>query len=116
MVDVGATTIVVKIGTSSLTRADGEIDDGMIGKLSDEIGDARRSGNRVVVVTSGAIAAGLPALGFAERPRDIGTLQALAAVGQPRLMERFGAVLGAQGIVAGQVLLTPYDFGHRSQY
>jgi glutamate 5-kinase len=58
----------------------------------------------------------MPALGIVDRPPDVGTLQAVAAVGQPRLMERFGALLGAHGIVAGQVLLTPYDFGHRSQY
>src|SRR5439155_16526409 len=47
---------------------------------------------------------------------DIGTLQAIAAVGQPRLLERMNALLGPLGIVAGQVLLTPYDFAHRSQY
>ena len=50
------------------------------------------------------------------RPTDIGTLQAVAAVGQPLLMERFGAILGAHGLLAGQVLLTPHDFGVRSQY
>jgi glutamate 5-kinase len=70
----------------------------------------------VVLVTSGAIAAGLPALGFTQRPTDVGTLQAVAAVGQPRLMERLGRLLGDRGLVAGQVLLTPFDFGHRSQY
>ena len=50
------------------------------------------------------------------RPTDIGTLQAVAAVGQPRLMERIGAILGQHGLVAGQVLLTPHDFGVRTQY
>src|SRR6202040_3844087 len=50
------------------------------------------------------------------RPTDMGTLQAIAAVGQPRLLERMNALLGSLGIVAGQVLLTPYAFAHRSQY
>ena len=65
---------------------------------------------------SGAIAAGMPALGLTTRPTDIGTLQAIAAVGQPRLLERMSALLGKHDVVAGQVLLTPYDFFHRSQY
>ena len=65
---------------------------------------------------SGAIAAGMPALGLARRPTDMGTLQAIAAVGQPRLLERMSALLGKHDLVAGQVLLTPYDFFHRSQY
>jgi glutamate 5-kinase len=70
----------------------------------------------VVLVSSGAIAAGLPALGLTDRPRDVGMLQAVAAVGQPLLMEQFGGMLAEHGLVAGQVLLTPYDFGQRSQY
>jgi len=111
-----AVIAVVKIGTSSITRESGALDDAAMVKLCAEIAEARRRGHAVVLVSSGAIAAGLPALGIVERPRDIGTLQAVAAVGQPRLMERFGSLLGAHGIVAGQVLLTPYDFGHRSQY
>ena len=107
---------VVKVGTSSITRDSGEIDDDALVKLCAEVADARAAGHDVVLVSSGAIAAGLPVLGFATRPRDIGTLQAAAAVGQPRLMERLGALLAAHDLVAGQVLLTPYDFGHRSQY
>ena len=108
--------VVVKIGTSSLTRESGELDDAAMVKLCAEIAAARTAGHQVVLVSSGAIAAGMPALGLAERPRDIGTLQAVAAVGQPRLMERFGALLRPHGLVPGQVLLTPYDFGHRAQY
>ena len=107
---------VVKIGTSSITNARGELDDTALLKLCTDLAAARAVGDRVVLVMSGAIAAGMPALGFHERPTDIGTLQALAAVGQPRLVERMNAMLSAHGIVAGQVLLTPYDFAHRSQY
>jgi glutamate 5-kinase len=107
---------VVKVGSSSITSESGELDDAALVKLCRELAAARSSGHVVVLVSSGAIAAGLPALGFTRRPTDIGTLQALAAVGQPRLMERFGRLLADHDLVAGQVLLTPYDFGHRSQY
>ncbi|MFA5884195.1 MAG: glutamate 5-kinase [Acidimicrobiia bacterium] len=108
--------VVVKIGTSSITGETGELNDDAMVKLCAEIAAARAAGHEVVLVSSGAIAAGMPALGIVDRPRDIGTLQAVAAVGQPRLMERFGALLAAHGLVPGQVLLTPFDFGHRAQY
>jgi glutamate 5-kinase len=107
---------VVKVGTSSITDERGELVDRALLKLCADLAAARAAGHRVVLVLSGAIAAGMPALGLTERPTDIGTLQALASVGQPRLAERMNAILSAHGIVAGQVLLTPYDFVHRSQY
>jgi glutamate 5-kinase len=107
---------VVKIGTSSITRESGELDDGAMVKLCGEIAGAIGAGHQIVLVSSGAIAAGLPASRLAQRPRDIGTLQAIAAIGQPRLMARFGELFAAHDLVAGQVLLTPYDFGHRAQY
>jgi glutamate 5-kinase len=107
---------VVKIGTSSITSERGELDDAPILKLCSDLAAARAAGHRVVLVLSGAIAAGMPALGLTVRPTDVGTLQALAAVGQPRLVERLNAIFSTYDIVAGQVLLTPYDFVHRSQY
>ncbi|MDQ3943897.1 MAG: glutamate 5-kinase, partial [Actinomycetota bacterium] len=107
---------VVKIGTSSLTDDSGEIAAAPLLKLCAEVAAARAARHEVVLVSSGAIAAGLPALGLHRRPTDIGTLQALAAIGQPRLMERLNAILSAHGIVGAQVLLTPYDFIHRTQY
>ncbi len=107
---------VVKIGTSSITSNDGHLDDRALDKLADEVAGARAGGHQVVLVCSGAITAGLPALGLDQRPRDVGTLQAVAAVGQPRLMARVAELLDARQLVAGQVLLTPYDFGQRSQY
>jgi glutamate 5-kinase len=110
------TLAVVKIGTSSITRETGELDDRALIKLAQDLAHARREGYRLVVVLSGAIAAGMPVLGLERRPSDVGTLQAIAAVGQPRLQERVNALLGAHGLVAGQVLLTAYDFVHRSQY
>ena len=77
----------------------------------------RGNGHRVVVVTSGAIAAGLPALGLSgSRPADVSTLQAISAVGQSRLMRVYDDTLGRHGLVGGQVLLAPLDFVHRQQY
>lgn len=107
---------VVKVGTSSITDDAGEIDDDALRHVCSELVAARAAGHDVVLVTSGAIAAGLPALGMAQRPAEIGTLQAVAAVGQPRLMERYTALFADAGAVAAQVLLTPWDFAQRSQY
>ncbi len=107
---------VVKIGTSSIAKESGELDGDALAKLAGDLATARAAGFDIVLVMSGAIATGMPALGLERRPTDIGTLQAIAAVGQPLLFERMNALLGAHGIVAGQVLLTPYDFAHRNQY
>jgi glutamate 5-kinase len=107
---------VVKVGTSSITTDSGELDDAAVLKLCGDVAAARLDGHEIVLVCSGAIAAGLPALGLPSRPADIGMLQAIAAVGQPRLMERIGAILAQHDLVAGQVLLTPHDFVQRSQY
>jgi glutamate 5-kinase len=107
---------VVKVGTSSITRETGEVEDAALLKLCDDVVAARTAGHQVVLVLSGAIAVGMPALRLARRPTDVGTLQALAAVGQPRLIERVNAILSVRDTVAGQVLLTPYDFIHRNQY
>ncbi len=107
---------VVKVGTSSITSPAGDIDDAALRKLCAELVSVRHAGHQVLLVSSGAIAAGLPALGFTQRPGDVETLQAVAAVGQPMLMERFRAILAEDEVLAGQVLVTPFDFGHRTQY
>ena len=109
-------TVVVKIGTSSITDAGGAIARGAVDKLCREVAELRADGERVIVVSSGAIAAGLPAMRMHRRPTDLATLQAIAAVGQPRLMRTYDDVLAELGIVAGQVLLAPLDFVHRQQY
>ena len=111
-------TAVVKIGTSSITDDDGVIDRDAIAKLCDEVAAARVGGRRIVVVTSGAIAAGLPELGLGgpRRPRDAVTLQAVSAVGQANLVQVYKQELGRHGLVAGQVLLAPLDFVVRAQY
>jgi glutamate 5-kinase len=107
--------VVAKIGTSSLTDESGHIDTAMIAKVVGEVARLRSAGHSAVVVTSGAIAAGLPPLGVT-RPTDMPTLQAVAAVGQHRLMRDWADHLGEHGLVAGQVLLAPYDFVERTQY
>jgi glutamate 5-kinase len=110
--------VVVKVGTSSITDDDGALDVAAVAKVCHEIGGLRAGGHEVVLVSSAAIAAGLPALGMSarQRPRDARTLQAVSAVGQARLMEVYNRVLGESGVVAGQVLLAPLDFTVRRQY
>jgi len=108
--------VIVKIGTSSLTDARGVIDRSMIRSICTQIAGLRASGDDVVLVTSAAVSAGVSALGLPERPADMRTLQALAAVGQSRLMEVYNAEFAALGIVAAQVLLVPHDFVDRRQY
>ena len=109
--------VVVKIGTSSLTDEAGTINEAAVDKLCTEAAALRAAGHRVVLVTSGAIAAGLPAVGITgERPRDAVTLQAVSAVGQTRLMRVYEVALARHGLVAGQVLLVPHDFMVRQQY
>ena len=86
--------VVVKIGTSSVTDRHGEIDIQAIDKLCTEVAGLRGNGHRVIVVSSGAIAAGLPALGLSgNRPTDLATLQAISAVGQIRLMAVYAAAM-----------------------
>ncbi len=109
---------MVKIGSSSITDERGEIARPAIDKLCTEVAGLRSGGDRVVVVTSGAIAAGLPVLGLSAGapPSDVVTLQAVSAVGQSRLMAVYNQALTLHGLVAGQVLLAPHDFVRRSHY
>jgi glutamate 5-kinase len=109
--------IVVKVGTSSITDQRGIIAVEAIAKLCAEVFLLREKGDRVVIVTSGAIAAGLPALGLSsDGSPDMATLQAVSAVGQSRLMRVYDDVLAEHGLIGGQVLLAPLDFVHRKQY
>jgi glutamate 5-kinase len=110
-------TVVVKIGTSSVTTTSGRVDTAAIERLAAEVATVRAGGRRVVVVSSGAIAAGWSALAPDQRrPSDLATLQAVAAVGQHRLMQVWSDSLDRHDLTAGQVLLAPLDFVHRSQY
>ncbi|MCB0992793.1 MAG: glutamate 5-kinase [Acidimicrobiales bacterium] len=107
--------VVVKIGTSSVTAQAGEVDTLAIDKLCGDMVNARRSGHEVVLVTSGAVTAGLQVLGL-DRPSDMRTLQAVSAVGQIELMRVYRETLARHGVVAGQALVVPLDFMVRQQY
>ena len=108
--------VVAKIGTSSLTDELGVIDHTIVDAVCDQIAGLRKLGHEVVLVSSGAISAGVAALGLGERPTDMVTLQALAAAGQSRLMRTYDDSLSRHGLVAAQVLVVPHDFADRTQY
>ena len=108
--------VVVKIGTSSVTDDRGVIDQSAVEQARAEIAALRAAGHDVIVVSSGAVAAGVAALGLERRPTDIATLQAIAAAGQARLMRSWDDALAPHGLVPAQALLVPQDFVDRRQY
>lgn len=108
--------VVLKIGSSSLTRDDGGLDLNRIDVLTRLIASLRHRGHDVVLVSSGAVAAGLPALGMERRPTELRLLQAAASVGQGRLVASWQTAMSAYGTVAAQVLLTAQDVAVRSHY
>lgn len=108
--------LVVKVGTASLVDPTGEPDERRLKALCGGLSRLHRAGAQPILVSSGAIAAGLGPLGLERRPTDIPSLQAAAAVGQRLLLGSYAQLLAASGIVAAQVLLTRYDFMHRQQY
>lgn len=112
----GAKRVVVKVGSSSLTTAAGGIDPGRVRELVDVLAALRTRGAEVVLVSSGAIAAGLAPLGLRRRPRGLPAQQAAASVGQGLLVHRYTEELARHGVIAGQVLLTVDDVTRRSHY
>ena len=111
-----AARLVVKVGSSSLTRPDGGLDHGRVTILVDALAEHRRTGVELLLVSSGAIAAGLEPLGLERRPRDLATAQAAASVGQGLLVARYTAAFGRHGTTVGQVLLTAEDVIRRTHY
>ncbi|QWC85872.1 glutamate 5-kinase [Nocardioidaceae bacterium] len=111
-----AARVVVKVGSSSLTSVDGGLDDTRLAALVDAVAGVRARAAEVVLVSSGAIAAGLAPLGLKRRPRDLATQQAAAAVGQGLLVRRWTEELARHGLTAGQVLLTADDVTRRGHY
>ncbi len=108
--------LVVKIGSGVLTRADGDLDRARIDDLSGEIAALHAAGREVVVITSGAVAAGVGRLGLAQRPRTIPHKQAAAAVGQIGVMAVYESAFAGRGIKVAQVLLTRDDLSNRRRY
>lgn len=108
--------IVAKIGTASITTDDGVIDRRAIASLVDEAATLSAAGHEVIVVSSGAVAAGVAAMEMTQRPSDMRTVQAVSAIGQSRLVEAYNTEFARHGIVGAQLLVDPYDFVERRQY
>ena len=108
--------VVVKVGSSSLTSVAGGISEDALLSLVDVLAARRNTGTELILVSSGAIAAGLAPLGLGRRPRDLATQQAAASVGQGLLMARYTQAFGAHGVAVSQVLLTAEDLMRRQHY
>jgi glutamate 5-kinase len=111
-----ARRIVVKVGSSSLTTAAGGLDTARLDGLVEALATRQARDTQLVLVSSGAIAAGLAPLGLRRRPRDLATQQAAASVGQMLLVERYAASFARFGLTVGQVLLTGEDIIRRVHY
>jgi len=111
-----ARRIVLKVGSSTLSNESGGIDRDYVSDLVGQVAELLEAGSQVVIVTSGAIAAGVERLGLAQRPSDMPGLQAAASVGQVALVEAYAERLADRGRIAGQVLLTRHDTGHRESF
>lgn len=108
--------IVFKVGTSSLTSPAGDLDPEKIKRITRQLAQLHQAGYKLVLVTSGSIAAGFRRLGFDKRPRKVADKQAAAAVGQGLLIEEYTRSLLAQGVVSAQILLTQDDFADQRRY
>lgn len=111
-----AVRIVVKLGTGVLTDSHKQPDPAQMGQLAAQLAGQRRAGKEVVVVSSGAVGAGMGALGYEKRPSELAELQACAAVGQSRLMATYERLFGAYGLAVAQVLITHEDLEHHERH
>ncbi len=111
-----AHTVVIKVGTNVLADSRGELDRRRIQSLADQLYRIRAAGRMVVLVSSGAIGAGVGKLGLGKRPADLPHLQACAAVGQSALMQLYQESFSPHGIHTAQILLTAGDFDNRARY
>jgi glutamate 5-kinase len=112
----GAHRLVVKIGSSSLTNAGQGLDPTRLKQFVAATAERRARGDQIIVVSSGAIAAGLPALGLTRRPDDLATQQAAASIGQSVMLSAYAQAFAEHGLTVGQVLLTVDDVMRRSHY
>ncbi|MEO1134414.1 MAG: glutamate 5-kinase [Cyanobacteria bacterium J06639_1] len=110
-------TVVIKIGTSSLTNGNsGQLRLSVLGPLVETLSELQRRGDRVILVSSGAVGVGCARLGLSDRPTDIAAKQAVAAVGQGRLMALYDDLFSTLNQPIAQVLLTRADLMHRDRY
>lgn len=111
-----ARRVVVKIGSSSLTGPDGQLDEARLAAVVDAVASGRAAGKEMLLVTSGSIAAGIGPLGLGSRPRELALQQASASVGQGILIAAYTQAFARHSLRVGQVLLTADDMGRRSHY
>jgi glutamate 5-kinase len=110
------TTVVVKVGTRVLTHSDGTLDSERVTAIAEQLVWLIEDGRQTVLVSSGAVGAGIGRLGLQQRPTDLAELQAVAAIGQSRLIEAYNRALEPHGRHAAQILLTADDFNDRMRY
>ena len=108
--------VVVKVGTGGITTNEGNLDQEQMQKLTSQIAEASKQGDKVVLVTSGAVAAGIAELGIPPKPNDVVFQQAAAATGQSVLMAKYRELFKAYGLKAAQILLTAEDLSNRASY
>ncbi len=108
--------IVVKLGTGVLTDSQKQLDVSQMGQLAAQVAAQCAMGREVILVTSGAVGAGMGALGYAKRPAELAGLQACAAVGQSRLMTTYNEIFAEHGLNVAQVLLTHDDLEHHERH
>ena len=108
--------IVIKIGTKVITSRDRALDKERVKEIVSQVSDIRKNGIDVLIVTSGAIGAGMWLLGMKARPAGLSELQAAAAIGQNHLMQLYNEYFKARGALTGQILLTQEDFDDRKRY
>lgn len=111
-----ARLVVVKVGTRVLTAPGGRLDYDQVERIATQLYALRQQGRQVVLVSSGAVGAGMDQLGLSQRPTDLAHLQAVAAIGQARLIQAYDHVLRRVGMCAAQVLLTADDLDNRTRY
>src|SRR3954470_1498494 len=107
---------VVKLGTQLLSDKDGRLDAAFVARMAKQVAALRGRGVRVTIVSSGAIGAGLRQLNLPKRPTDLARLQAVAAVGQRRLMDVWAAAFAPHNLPVAQILLTREDIDHRTRF
>ncbi len=108
--------VVVKVGTNGITTSDGKLDRQEMQNLASQIATATKQGDRVVLVTSGAVAAGIAELEIPPKPKDVAFQQAAAATGQSVLMAMYRELFKQFGLKVAQILLTAEDLSNRASY
>lgn len=111
-----SSVFVVKVGSRILTNASGQLDDSFVADLSKQLADLRAMGKQVVLVSSGAVASGMGKMGLNERPTDLASLQALAAIGQASLVQAYEKSIQSHGHSVAQLLLTATELRDRKCY